>query len=162
MRRHERKVRAMQKSRLFIIMLMSVLLIISVACKDSPSGEGHGDNGEEEEGTPLGLDETYDAVRNGVRLILTYDDTSSSFLGTVENVVDQTVFSVRVEVHLSNGTELGPTPRTDLEPGEMVDVNLSAEGESFDWWTAHAETSGGGGEHGGDHGEHDEHGGEHG
>ena len=150
----------MQKSRFFMIMLLCALLIVSVACKDAPTGERDGDHDEEEEGTPLDLDETYDAVRNGVRLILAYDGLSSSFIGTVENVVDQTVLAVRVEVHLSNGTELGPTPSTDLEPGETVDVGLSAEGESFDWWTAHAESEGGG-EHGGEHGKHGEHGGEH-
>ena len=150
----------MQKSRLFIIILLSAVLMVAVACKDSPTGERDGDHDKEEEGTLLGLDETYDAVRNGVRLILAYDGSSSSFIGTVENVVDQTVLAVRVEVHLSNGTELGPTPRIDLEPGKKVDVGLSAEGESFDWWTAHAESEGGG-EHGGEHGKHGEHGGEH-
>ena len=74
---------------------------------------------------------------------------------------------VTVEVHLSNGTELGPTERNDLAPGEKIAVKLSAEGQDFDWWKAHAESGEGGGEHSGEHeGEHGseregEHGGEH-
>ena len=51
----------------------------------------------------------------------------------------KTVSRVRIEVHLSNGNELGPTAPIDLAPGKKVDVGLSAEGQSFDWWKAHAE-----------------------
>ena len=61
------------------------------------------DDGDEESGTELALNETYDAVRNGARLILTYDAQSNSFKGTVENTTDETLKQVRVEVHLSNG-----------------------------------------------------------
>ena len=38
---------------------------------------GHGEEGEES-GTELALNESYDAVRNGVRLILAYDAQSNS------------------------------------------------------------------------------------
>ena len=109
----------------------------------------------------LAIDDTYNAVRNGVRLILSYDSTSSAFVGTVENVIEKSVSAVRVEVHLSNGTELGPTERNDLEPGEKAAVKLSSiKGQDFDWWKAHAEAGEGGGEHGGEQGR--EHGGERG
>ncbi|MCG8608473.1 hypothetical protein MJD09_26230 [bacterium] len=91
--------------------------------------------------------ESYDAVRNGVRLVLAYDQTSSSFIGTVENMTDQSITAVRVEVHLSSGTELGPTPRLTLTAGQKESVKLSAAGQSFDWWKAHAESGEGGGEH---------------
>lgn len=63
-------------------------------------------------------------------------------------------------MHLSNGTELGPTERKDLAPGEKADVKLSTEAQDFDWWKAHAEASEGGGEHRGER--EGEHGGEHG
>jgi len=46
---------------------------------------------------------------------------------------------VRVEVHLSNGVELGPTTPTDIDPGESVDVVLKAADKDFDGWTAHPE-----------------------
>jgi len=115
---------------------------------------------EEESGTELALDENYDVVRNGVRLILSYDAQSNSFKGFVENTTDNTLKQVRVEVHLSNGIELGPTTPTDLNPGESIDVNLQATNKDFDGWTAHPEVGESrGGEHG--HGEGDtEHGGE--
>ncbi len=144
----------MKKSRFLTVTLAGILLITPLACRNTP-GEGEG----EEPGVRIGVDETYDTVRRGVRLILTYDSNSSAFVGTVENVIDKKVSVVRVEVHLSNGTELGPTDLNDLEPGEKAVVRLSAEGQEFDWWKAHAE-SGEGGEHSGEH--EGEHGGEHG
>jgi hypothetical protein len=111
-------------------------------------GEGEGDRGEhaeggegegEETGPRIELDGTHDEVRKGSRLILSFDKESSSFIGTVENLTEKTLTRVRIEVHLSNGTELGPTEPINLEPGKKADVKLSAEGETFEWWKAHAE-----------------------
>ncbi len=116
-------------------------------------GEGHGEEGEES-GTELALNESYDEVRNGARLILAYDAKSNSFNGTVENTTDKTLKRVRIEVHLSNGEELGPTTPADLDPGEKRAVKLTATNEDFDGWTAHPEV--GGGEHGRGEGD-DEH-----
>ena len=114
----------------------------------------HGEEGEES-GTELALNESYDEVRNGVRLILAYDVQSNSFNGTVENTTDKTLKRVRVEVHLSNGKELGPTTPADLAPGERREVKLKATNKDFDRWVAHPEV--GIGEHGSGegHGEHD-------
>ena len=119
-------------------------------------GEGeHGGGGEgEESGTRLSTNATYDTERKGVRLILKYDNTSSSFIGTVENVTSETIQSVRVEVHLSNGVELGPTKPINLVSGKKENVKLSAKGQSFEWWKAHPEA--GEGEHEEGHeGEHE-------
>jgi len=101
----------------------------------------HGEHaGEGEEAGPrISIDGTHDEVRKGVRLILSFDNEFSSFIGTVENVTEKTISRVRVEVHLSNGNELGPTEPIDLAPGKKVDVKLSGEGQSFNWWKAHAE-----------------------
>ena len=98
-------------------------------------GEGEG----EEAGPRIPIDGTHDEVRKGSRLILSFDKESSSFLGTVENLTEETLTRVRIEVHLSNGTELGPTEPIDLAPGKKADVKLSAEGQTFEWWKAHAE-----------------------
>lgn len=103
------------------------------------AGEGVESGEGEEAGPRLAKDGTHDEVRKGVRLILSFDNESSSFIGTLENVTEKTVSRVRIEVHLSNGTELGPTIPIDLAPGKKVDVGLSAEGQSFEWWKAHAE-----------------------
>ena len=100
--------------------------------------ESHGEEGEES-GTRYTLIETCEEVRNGVQLHLTYDKSSSTFIGTIKNVSEQTAENVRVEVHLSNKVELGPTTPVDLEPGKQANVKLSAEDQSFTWWTAHAE-----------------------
>ena len=142
----------MKTSKFFMVMLMGMLLITSFACKNKPDkSELEGKTEGEESGQRLAIDESYDSVRNGVRLILAYDSASSAFIGTVENVTNETIKSVRVEVHLSNGIELGPTEPIDLAPGSKEDVNLSADGQSFNWWKAHPEA--GEGEHKHEHGE---------
>ena len=108
-------------------------------------GEGDAEHVEEgeESGTQYALDETYDEVRAGARLILAYDAESNSFKGTVENTTEETLEQVRVEVHLSNGTELGSTTPTDLAPGEVIDVELPATDEAFETWSAHPEVGSG-------------------
>ena len=151
----------MPKLRFFTMICMSLLLVFVYSCNkgsnESEAAEAstheheyvgqagheheHGEHaGEgEEAGLRISKDGTHDEIRKGVRLILSYDNKTSSFIGTVENVTEKTISRVRVEVHLSNGKELGPTKSINLAPGEKEDVKLSAEGQSFSWWKAHAE-----------------------
>ena len=114
-------------------------------------GDERGVEAGEESGTELALNESYDEIRGGARLILTYDAQGNSFSGTVDNTTNETLRQVRVEVHLSNGRELGPTTPADLGPGEAREVTLLATSKDFDGWTAHAEV--GTSEHGGEEGE---------
>ena len=131
---------------------------------EGESSEGVSESEGEESGKTLTLTERYDTVRKGARLILVYDAQSNAFNGTVENTTDGTLEQVRVEVHLSNGVELGPTTPVDLAPGQIVDVTLLATAQSFDGWTPHAEVGLGTGGEAGEHGpggEDGEEGGEH-
>ncbi len=121
-----------------------------------PGGEGPGREGgasgsEEASGANLTPDATFDAVRGGARLVLNYDAAGNAFNGTVENTTSNTLTNVRIEVHLSNGTELGPTTPVDLAPGQVMDVNLPSTQASFTGWIAHAEVGSGaeGGQAGG-------------
>ena len=144
---------------------------------EGAGGEGHGPGGEggsesggesaasgSEEGSAamLAQNETFDAVRGGARLVMGYDAASNAFNGIVENTTGNTLSNVRIEVHLSNGTELGPTTPVDMAPGEMYAIQMPATQEAFTGWIAHAEVGGGegGGEHGSGSGS--ESGGEHG
>ena len=146
-----------------VTLICAVLLLTLTACNvgDSESGEHseesrseehsreselgeHSEGSEsgedgEESGTQFALGETFDDVRAGARLILAYDSTSNAFTGTVENTTGDTLVRVRVEVHLSNGIELGPTTPVDLAPGQVVDVDLPASSEPFESWSAHPE-----------------------
>ena len=117
-----------------------------------PGGEGSGSEGGSEEGSGamLAPNETFDKVSGGARLILAYDDPSNSFRGIVQNTSNSALSNVRIEIHLSNGTELGPTIPVDMAPGQVLLVNLPSTPESFTGWVAHAEV--GGGESGGEHG----------
>ncbi|MYB45827.1 MAG: hypothetical protein F4X74_12925 [Acidimicrobiia bacterium] len=106
----------------------------------------------EESGSRLALTDTFDQVRAGARLFMTYDPATNAFVGAVENVTTDVLDRVRVEVHLSNGVELGPTTPLDLAPGEIVDVRLPATATPFDGWSPHAEVGSGGAEGSGEHG----------
>ena len=105
---------------------------------DGDAAEHHGEEGEES-GTQLALNEIYDESRNGARLLLAYDQANNAFRGAVVNTTDKTLERVRVEVHLSNGRELGPTTPADLAPGEKREVTLVATSKDFEGWSAHPE-----------------------
>ena len=127
-------------------------------------GGGEGAGSEEGSANQLAPDEIFDEVRGGARLVLGYDAASNAFKGTVENTTSNVLTRVRIEVHLSNGTELGPTTPVDMAPGQALQVDLPSTQAPFTGWIAHAEVGGGesGGEGGGEHGSGSESGGEHG
>ncbi len=134
-----------------IIALSIFVTIIAAGITGANGSEGGAGRDGEESGQALALDETYDEVRAGARLLMAYDAASNSFYGLVQNTTDAILSNVRVEVHLSNGVELGPTADLDLEPGEVACVMLPATKEPFDGWSPHAEVGqgeGGTGEHG--------------
>ena len=143
---------------------------------DSTEEGGGGEAGES--GTQYGIGETAREIRNGIELTISYSRTGQEFTGTIRNTTNQAVRQVRVEVHLSNGVELGPTPNVDLAPRQVRLVELDASSQTFTGFSAHVEigssehTGGGNGEHGtgsggeggrgGEHGSGGESGGEHG
>ena len=146
-----------------ILMLIGILSVLALAgclgnasesgehSGGTESGEHSGDSeenehsggseseGDEESGTQFTPSDIFDEVRAGARLILSYDATANAFIGTVENTIGGTLSQVRVEVHLSNGVELGPTTPVDLSPGQVVDITLLATSQPFISWSAHPE-----------------------
>ena len=126
---------------------------------ENPVAAGASD---EESSVRYGLNDTYDNVRNGARLIIAYDAATDAFTGNVTNTTDAILTQVRVEVHLYDGTvtvdELGPTPNVDLAPGESHAITLPVGGQSFNEWVAHPEvgpSTGSGGEGGEGEGGHE-------
>lgn len=126
------------------LICLALALALSACAGESESGEHRegaesgGDAGEES-ARRYALNETYDETRAGARLILSYDADANAFVGTVRNTANAALNRVRVEVHLSNGTELGPTVPVDLAPGESAEVSLPATDEPFETWGAHPE-----------------------
>ena len=149
-------------ARLAVIALLAIGIAAcsqnSESGREGAGGEGpgehvgsneHGQGGEsgeggEESATQYTRTQTYDEVRAGARLVLRYDPATQAFVGTVTNTTDATLSRVRVEVHLSNGVELGPTTPMDLAPGQSIDVSLPATGQVFTTWGAHPEVGSGG------------------
>ena len=136
------------------VLLASAIVLVASISGCSKKQELSVDDGGEESNVELTLTDTYDKVRNGARLILNYDAQSKAFKGTVENTTNETLKQVRVEVHLSNGKELGPTKPGDLAPSEKRDILLPATTTSFDKWTAHPEVGEGEHSHAGENSEH--------
>lgn len=140
---------------IYAVLAASTIILVASISGCSKKEELSVDNGSEESNVEFALNEQYDRVRNGARLILKYDPESNAFKGTVENTTDEILKQVRVEVHLSNGKELGPTTPGDLAPDEKREILLPATDTDFNAWTAHPEV--GEGEHSGK-GEDSEHG----
>lgn len=119
--------------------------LAAVNCNGTPTepSEVHGPEGQGgesgESGTRYAPSDTARETRSGVELVLDYDSTQQVFNGTVRNTTAATVTQVRVEIHLSNGVELGPTPRTSLAAGETKPIELDARGQSFTWFSVHVE-----------------------
>ena len=110
------------------------------------SGSGHSESGDSgsgepgESGTQYALTDTATELRNGVELVMNYDSSRKEFVGTVTNTTTATVTQVRVEIHLSNNVELGPTPNVNLAPRESKSVTLDARAQSnFNGFSVHVE-----------------------
>ncbi|MCY4019290.1 MAG: hypothetical protein OXG39_07765 [Chloroflexi bacterium] len=161
----------MKKNKLWSAMLTLIIIIILISAysiggfvqgqesRSSQAGGEHrtenSDDAERAGANALAPDQTYDVTRNGLRLVLSYDAPNNQFIGTVENTTNSTLTRVRVEIHLSNGLELGPTAPADLAAGQVLDIVLDAGAQAFDAWTPHAEVGAGegaGGEGAGEHG----------
>ena len=110
-----------------------VLLAMLAACSNTPTEPG-------ESGTQWSVNQTATETRSGVTLVISYNSARDRFDGTVTNTTNSTVNDVRVEIHLSNGTELGPTPRIALAGQEVRQVTLdNTSGQSFTWYSIHVE-----------------------
>ena len=131
------------------IIAIAATAVTVVSCNGSPiePSEMHGPEGgggeSGESGTRYAPSDTARETRGGVELILDYDSTRQVFAGTVRNTTTATITQVRVEIHLSNGVELGPTPRTNLAAGETQSIELDARGQTFTWFTVHVELGSG-------------------
>ena len=138
-----------------LVVLLSVGLM---ACGESPTvpeahgpesgnesgSEGSSGSGEPgESGTQYGLADTARETRSGVDLVMQYDAAAQAFAGTVTNTTAAAIANVRVEIHLSNGVELGPTARVTLNAGQTNPVQLAAAGQSFTRWSVHVELGSG-------------------
>jgi hypothetical protein len=128
------------KRHSLLIVAMVLIAGLFVACFQGP----------EEDGTQYAIGETATITNNGVELIISFNSDSSKFIGTVENITTATIQQVRVESHLSNGIELGPTTPADLLASAIRNIELDAVGQTFTTWSVHAEVgaSSGGGEGG--------------
>ncbi len=124
---------------------IAVLSLGFSGCDNSTTPEGHesGPEGSESGGEPGGesgsegsggepgeggvqfaRDETATDVRQGVELTVNFDAARGVFTYALENTTTATVSRVRVEIHLSNGCEIGPTPNVDLAAGETKTAEL--------------------------------------
>ena len=121
---------------MFLSHRQTAILVCAViglfACGNSPTESG-------ESGTRYELSDTATETRSGVELVMRYDSQQEMFTGTLTNTTNATVSNVRVEIHLSNGVELGPSSRMNMTAGQISPVTLEANGQNFNWWSVHVE-----------------------
>lgn len=84
-------------------LLIVILMATVVGCERKPQIPTM-TGGDEESANRLTLTDTYDNVRNGAHLIISYNASEDAFIGTVTNTTNGTLAQVRVEVHLYDGT----------------------------------------------------------
>ncbi|MCL3782678.1 hypothetical protein EMN47_20015 [Prolixibacteraceae bacterium JC049] len=145
------------------IKLLSMFVLIAlttlVACQKDDLEAGEGQGGElGESGKQWARSATASEIVNGVKLILTFDENSQTFTGTLENLNTKVAPQVRVEVHVydaaGNSIEYGPTTPGDMQPSEKRNVSLPAPNAgSFIKFAMHPEIAGGEGSGGGESGE---------
>ena len=102
------------------------LVLALIGCNNGSefgNWSAYGEGGEES-GPELAHGDTLIIGLAGAQLVLSYDSVTNAFKGTVENTTTATLRSVRVEVQLSNGIEIGPTTLVDLAPGQVVAITL--------------------------------------
>ena len=101
----------------------------------------HDEGGEEgeESGDMIGRFEELDQTRGNAHLTLRYNEEANTFYGTLMNMSTATLENVRIEVHLSNGREIGPTSPVNLVNGQTMDITLEGPEEPFVEWTAQVE-----------------------
>ena len=117
------------------ILTMAVVMAATLAA----AGCGNSSTEPGESGTQYQLSDTARESRAGVDLVLRYDQPNETFTGTLTNTTGAAVADVRIEIHLSNGVELGPTPRIVIGAGETNPVELDARGQSFTAFSVHIE-----------------------
>ena len=135
----------MKKIFLTLVMMLTTSIIVISCTTESVAGEGSEGPENGESGIQWNIDQTADETANGLRLILTYNPTTSTFEGTLENVSPSVITMTRVEVHVIDATnnfiEFGPTPPTDMQPGATRNISLQiTPGLNFVRFTIDAET----------------------
>ena len=108
--------------------------------RDYKSGEG------EEGGADYKINEIYNVTKKGIQLLLKYNKTTNEFKGFIQNKTSKSIERARVEIHLSNGIELGPTIPMTLKSRQKKEIIIKATEKGFSSWSTHVEV--GSNEHG--------------
>jgi len=90
-----------------------------------------------EDSLELGLGDSYDVTKDGVRLHMEYDQAANFFVGSVSNTTADTIENVRVRILLSNGTELGTSTPIILKAKMTRPLKLQAPVNIFEKWSAY-------------------------
>ncbi|WP_143592006.1 hypothetical protein [Tenacibaculum holothuriorum] len=93
----------------------------------------------EEDDTLLQKNETFNQTKKGVQLVLKFDEKSNTFKGFMQNKYNKPIKRARVEIHLSNGKELGPTKPITLQPNQKHELVIKSTKKGFTTWSTHAE-----------------------
>lgn len=120
---------------MLFMMLIGITVLSTSGCAQEKRKSQEG----EENGSQFSKEQTLEETKYGVKLVLKYDKAKQAFVGTIENKSNEIAARARVEVHLSNGVELGPTKPQDIKPMGKIKIHLPAKDQDFKRWSGHAE-----------------------
>ena len=74
----------------------------------------------------LTFDESCDATKLNVRLVMEFDKEKKSFTGFLQNTTSDTIKYVSVVIYLNNQQQLGPLSAIELYPNEKMELSFAA------------------------------------
>jgi len=87
-------------------------------------------------GTFIPVTDTWDSVRDGLHVVLSYDEGLDAFKGMITNNTSGTLCDAQVSVQLENGPDLGPSTPVDLDAGAARPVEIRVDGEPVQFFAA--------------------------
>ncbi|MEX2610927.1 MAG: hypothetical protein WEA24_13340 [Gemmatimonadota bacterium] len=89
-------------------------------------------------GTFIPVTDTWDSVRDGLHVVLSYDEGLDAFKGMITNNTSGTLCRAQVSVQLENGPDLGPSAPVDLNAGAARPVEIRVDGEPVEFFAANS------------------------
>lgn len=120
------------------IILFALLLLCMVSISTTPYFAQEGSEIRDTTIRELGINDKYNGISKGVKIVLSYDFRKSAFIGSVENMTTKTIENISIRVILSSGLSLESTVIKNFLPGDRKNIILNDNGQMFNWWIAHA------------------------
>jgi hypothetical protein len=127
------------------IKLFTLLILITIgfaACKNNAESNKEVESPVViEHETPLLKADVINDTINGIHFICKYDTDNKYFSGSLKNTTNELIEGVKVQIYLSNGMSLNPSPTTNLNPEAEYESTFMVDADVKEWdkWDAQIE-----------------------